>query len=61
MYSEHAPAGIPVMTEPEQLIADMWATGITPSMYPTALIRDRLSAQGILTNAELQPYPTTPE
>ncbi len=56
-YSEKAPAGIPAMTEPEQLIADMWATGITPSMYPTALIRPRLRAQGILTNAELFSVP----
>ena len=30
-FSEVAPAGIPAMTEPEQLIADMWATGITPT------------------------------
>ena len=45
------------MTEPEQLIADMWATGVTPTLYPTALIRDRLSAQGILTNADLQSVP----
>jgi error-prone DNA polymerase len=57
VHSEAAPAGIPEMTEPEQLIADMWATGITPSMYPTALIRDRLAAQGILTNADLQSIP----
>jgi error-prone DNA polymerase len=57
VHSEAAPAGIPEMTEPEQLIADMWATGITPSMYPTALIRDRLAAQGILTNADLQSVP----
>jgi error-prone DNA polymerase len=26
-------------------------------MYPTALIRDRLAAQGILTNADLQSVP----
>jgi error-prone DNA polymerase len=55
--AESAPAGIPVMTEPEQLIADLWATGITPGTYPTALIRDRLAAQGILTAAALQHVP----
>ncbi len=56
-YSEQAPAGIPAMTEPEQLIADMWATGITTEKYPTALIRPRLSALGILSNAQLLGVP----
>ncbi len=56
-YSERAPAGIPAMSEPEQLIADMWATGITTDRYPTALIRPRLAALGILTNAQLQSVP----
>jgi error-prone DNA polymerase len=37
------------MTEPEQLIADMWATSMTPDLYPTALIRPRLDALGIVT------------
>jgi error-prone DNA polymerase len=37
------------MTEPEQLIADMWATGMTPDIYPTALIRPRLDGLGIIT------------
>ena len=50
-FDETPPAGLPEMTEPEQLIADMWATGITPSMYPTALIRPRLDALGIVTAA----------
>ena len=40
------------MTEPEQLIADMWATGITPDVYPTALIRPRLDALGIVPHAD---------
>jgi error-prone DNA polymerase len=56
-YDERPPSGLPTMTEPEQLIADMWATGITPEMYPTALIRPRLAALGILTNAQLQQLP----
>ena len=29
-FDEHAAPPLPAMTEPEQLIADMWATGITP-------------------------------
>jgi error-prone DNA polymerase len=42
------------MTEPEQLIADLWATGITPDAYPTAMIRPRLDALGIVTAAGLR-------
>ena len=56
-FSEVAPAGIPAMTEPEQLIADMWATGITPDVYPTALIRPRLDALGIVAHATLRTLP----
>jgi error-prone DNA polymerase len=48
-FDETAPAALPTMTEPEQLIADMWATGVTPDIYPTALIRPRLDALGIVT------------
>jgi error-prone DNA polymerase len=40
---------LPEMTEPEQLIADLWATGVTPGSFPTALVRDRLDALGIVT------------
>ncbi|MBN9620952.1 MAG: error-prone DNA polymerase, partial [Actinobacteria bacterium] len=39
---------LPTMSEPEQLIADMWATGITTDTYPTSLIRDRLDALGVV-------------
>ena len=46
--------GLPVMSLPEQLIADLWATGVTPEHYPTALIRDRLDALGIITAAGLR-------
>jgi error-prone DNA polymerase len=35
------------MTEPEQLAADLWTTGISRELYPTALIRDRLDALGV--------------
>jgi error-prone DNA polymerase len=57
ILDERAPAGIPGMTEPEQLIADMWATGITTDVYPTAIIRTRLAAQGIVTAAALKSVP----
>jgi error-prone DNA polymerase len=53
-FDETAPPALPAMSEPEQLIADMWATGITPDAYPTALIRDRLDSLGIITAAGLR-------
>jgi error-prone DNA polymerase len=45
------------MTAPEQLIADLWATGVTPQLYPTALIRPRLRGLGIRTAAEIKALP----
>ncbi|MDT4891633.1 MAG: error-prone polymerase [Pseudonocardiales bacterium] len=56
-FDETVPPSLPSMTGPEQLIADLWATGITPSMYPTAMIRDRLDALGIVSAAELRRLP----
>jgi error-prone DNA polymerase len=52
-FDETAPE-LPAMTEPEQLIADMWATSMTPDVYPTALIRPRLDALGIVPVRELR-------
>jgi error-prone DNA polymerase len=51
---ELATPELPEMTEPEQLIADLWATGVTPQTYPTALVRDRLDAAGVITAAGLR-------
>jgi error-prone DNA polymerase len=53
-FDESAPPALPEMSEPEQLIADMWATSMTPDVYPTALIRPRLAAQGIVTARDLR-------
>jgi error-prone DNA polymerase len=54
---ERPPPGIPAMTGPEQLIADLWATGITTDRYPTAVLRDRLARLGILTAAAVKQVP----
>ncbi len=54
---EAAVPALPPMSEPEQLIADMWATGITTDVYPTTLIRDRLDALGVITATGLQDTP----
>jgi error-prone DNA polymerase len=51
---ETAPPELPEMTEPEQMIADLWATGVTPETYPTALVRDRLDALGVVTATGLR-------
>jgi error-prone DNA polymerase len=48
---------LPEMTEPEQLMADLWATGVTRERYPTAIIRDRLDALGVITALELRGLP----
>jgi len=48
---------LPEMTEPEQLMADLWATGITRDRYPTALIRDRLGSLGVTPSHELRRLP----
>jgi error-prone DNA polymerase len=42
------------MTEPEQLMADLWATGITRDRYPTAMIRDRLTELGVTPSDRLK-------
>ncbi|MDQ1738856.1 MAG: error-prone polymerase, partial [Pseudonocardiales bacterium] len=53
---EHIPA-LPEMTEPEQLMADLWATGITRDRYPTAMIRERLDSLGVISAAQLRRLP----
>ncbi|MDP9091530.1 MAG: error-prone DNA polymerase [Actinomycetota bacterium] len=53
-FGETSPPILSEMSEPEQLIADLWATGITPDLYPTAMIRDRLDALGIIPAVDLR-------
>jgi error-prone DNA polymerase len=45
---------LPQLSAPEQLMADLWATGITRDVYPTAMIRDRLTALGIVMATDLR-------
>jgi error-prone DNA polymerase len=44
------------MSGAEQLMADLWATGMT-EQYPTTLIRDRLNDLGVTTSAGLHDLP----
>jgi error-prone DNA polymerase len=47
-----APA-LPGMTEVEEAVADVWATGITPDTYPTQFLRDRLDDLGVVSAVRL--------
>jgi error-prone DNA polymerase len=47
-----APA-LPDMTEAEEMAADLWATGMSPTGDPVALIRDRLDEWGVITASAL--------
>jgi error-prone DNA polymerase len=53
-YDESSTPSLPIMNEAEQLVADLWATGITRDAYPTALIRPRLDALGIVSARALR-------
>ncbi|GGF32007.1 error-prone DNA polymerase [Williamsia phyllosphaerae] len=39
---------LPGMTDVELAAADAWATGVTPTVYPTQFLRPRLSAMGVV-------------
>ncbi|MFC9998555.1 error-prone DNA polymerase [Nocardia sp. NPDC127526] len=47
-----APA-LPGMSELELAAADVWATGVSPTSYPTEFLRDRLDALGVVPAAHL--------
>ncbi|MDQ1485585.1 MAG: error-prone polymerase [Actinomycetota bacterium] len=48
-----APA-LPLMSDVERTVADLWATAITTDGYPTRHVRDRLDDLGVLTAAALR-------
>ncbi|MCU1688691.1 MAG: putative polymerase [Jatrophihabitantaceae bacterium] len=56
MPTHEAPPVLPEMSGAEQLMADLWSTGITDE-YPTALIRGSLNDLGVTTNAALHDLP----
>ena len=57
LFGESAPR-LPEMTNQERMIADLWATGISPDTHPTGLLRDRLAAIGVVDAARLRTVPT---
>jgi len=48
---------LPGMSDPEELAADLWATGLSPSRHPTELVRAALDGRGIVTAAQLRELP----
>jgi error-prone DNA polymerase len=44
---------LPGMSDVEEAMADVWATGVSPSSYPTQFVRDRLDGLGVLPAAKL--------
>jgi error-prone DNA polymerase len=48
----HAPT-LPGMDAVDKLVADVWATGLSPDDHPIRLVRERLAAQGALPIARL--------
>ncbi|UOE45100.1 error-prone DNA polymerase [Agromyces larvae] len=42
------PPLLPLLTEAEQVVYDLWATGISPDDHPIRHIRDQLDARGVL-------------
>jgi len=48
---------LPTMTRAELAMADHWATGITLGEHPTAHLRGRLEAAGVVRLAEVQDQP----
>ena len=44
---------LPLMTEVEEAVADVWSTGVSPTTYPTEFIRDRLEEMGVYSIAAL--------
>jgi error-prone DNA polymerase len=39
---------LPGMSDVEEAVADVWATGVSPGSYPTEFVRDRLDALGAM-------------
>ncbi len=48
---------LPGMSDVEEAVADLWATGITPGRYPTQFVRDRLDGLGVVPAGRLRDQP----
>lgn len=43
-----------MLTDDEQMVSDMWATGITPDGHPLERVRKELNARGVKSSAQLR-------
>jgi error-prone DNA polymerase len=48
------PPLFPLLTAAEQVISDLWATGISPNDHPVSHVRGFLNARGVLSAADLK-------
>jgi error-prone DNA polymerase len=51
------PPVLPHMNEVDQLVADVWATGVSPDNHPIRIVRDQLDEQGALAVSRLPGIP----
>ena len=49
---------LPEMTDQERMVADLWATGISPDSHPARFLRGQLAAIGVVDAARLRAVPT---
>lgn len=47
------PPALPAMSEVEEAVADVWATGVTTERFPTQFVRPQLQAAGVVPIADL--------
>jgi error-prone DNA polymerase len=48
---------LPGMDDTDRLIADIWATGLSPDTHPITLVRETLDAQGVLPISKIRSVP----
>src|SRR5439155_11035381 len=48
---------LPGMTDVEEAVADLWATGVTATRYPTEFVRARLDELGVVPAGRLRDQP----
>lgn len=48
---------LPGLTEVEETAADLWAVGLSATRHPTELVRDALTARGVVTAEALRTLP----
>lgn len=48
---------LPGMSEEDELGADLWSMGLSPSLHPTELVREDLAARGVVAIEDLRSHP----